>query len=372
MSLQSLAQNLVSSAKKSHLLDFCIDYDVEYKSSWKKEQLAAAIEKRLLEVPEILTEYYSYEEFFLLEKLINAGGTYTTNDLIPFIPLIGRGLVSVNTPEKHKFVITLAENFRKALAPKIQSIFNDTDFIIQNALDLLALGIVNRYGILSETEMRRKFNHYSGQKFTKNDIAEMILSRDRLSGDIRFLDIGNRIYYHTEFMFQPKSILKEVNTRKDLDYPLLPMEEILQCGSRDYFPENKATAALLKELNKRKVSNPKELVRTAYIMLQNDLGIQNIIQLFSEHIEFSGVDDVNVFLRMLLDFSNTLPQWVLKGNSSEELFREEKKFLRPLPAEPYPLPAGKTVRLNVPKVGRNDPCPCGSGKKYKHCCGVHH
>jgi tetratricopeptide (TPR) repeat protein len=22
----------------------------------------------------------------------------------------------------------------------------------------------------------------------------------------------------------------------------------------------------------------------------------------------------------------------------------------------------------VPKIGRNDPCPCGSGKKYKHCC----
>ena len=24
---------------------------------------------------------------------------------------------------------------------------------------------------------------------------------------------------------------------------------------------------------------------------------------------------------------------------------------------------------NGPKVGRNDPCPCGSGKKYKHCHG---
>jgi preprotein translocase subunit SecA len=24
---------------------------------------------------------------------------------------------------------------------------------------------------------------------------------------------------------------------------------------------------------------------------------------------------------------------------------------------------------NVPKVGRNDPCPCGSGKKYKQCHG---
>jgi len=27
-----------------------------------------------------------------------------------------------------------------------------------------------------------------------------------------------------------------------------------------------------------------------------------------------------------------------------------------------------TVR-NAPKVGRNDPCPCGSGRKYKKCCG---
>jgi len=28
-----------------------------------------------------------------------------------------------------------------------------------------------------------------------------------------------------------------------------------------------------------------------------------------------------------------------------------------------------TVRREEPKVGRNDPCPCGSGKKYKKCCG---
>ena len=25
--------------------------------------------------------------------------------------------------------------------------------------------------------------------------------------------------------------------------------------------------------------------------------------------------------------------------------------------------------INLQKVGRNDPCPCGSGKKYKQCCG---
>jgi len=29
-----------------------------------------------------------------------------------------------------------------------------------------------------------------------------------------------------------------------------------------------------------------------------------------------------------------------------------------------------TMKRDAPKVGRNDPCPCGSGKKYKKCHGV--
>jgi len=35
-------------------------------------------------------------------------------------------------------------------------------------------------------------------------------------------------------------------------------------------------------------------------------------------------------------------------------------------ARSFPVPELISER---PRVGRNDPCPCGSGKKYKHCCG---
>ena len=31
--------------------------------------------------------------------------------------------------------------------------------------------------------------------------------------------------------------------------------------------------------------------------------------------------------------------------------------------------SGPEQRRPVPRVGRNDPCPCGSGRKYKKCCG---
>jgi SEC-C motif domain protein len=37
-------------------------------------------------------------------------------------------------------------------------------------------------------------------------------------------------------------------------------------------------------------------------------------------------------------------------------------FCRALREGPAP------IKSAAPKVGRNDPCPCGSGKKYKHCC----
>ena len=53
----------------------------------------------------------------------------------------------------------------------------------------------------------------------------------------------------------------------------------------------------------------------------------------------------------------TLPMWdeIFTKEEQKELYKEEK--------------SSHTV-VKAPKVGRNDPCPCGSGKKYKKCCGA--
>jgi len=60
----------------------------------------------------------------------------------------------------------------------------------------------------------------------------------------------------------------------------------------------------------------------------------------------------------------------------EERFEEYLGLIRREPTAPLPLPPvfpppsdEFTFVHTAPKVGRNDPCPCGSGKKYKHCCG---
>ena len=54
----------------------------------------------------------------------------------------------------------------------------------------------------------------------------------------------------------------------------------------------------------------------------------------------------------------TLPEWneVFTPERQKELYIEQKR--------------SHTIVRNDVKIGRNDPCTCGSGKKYKKCCGA--
>ncbi len=66
-----------------------------------------------------------------------------------------------------------------------------------------------------------------------------------------------------------------------------------------------------------------------------------------------------------VSFVASLPQQTVHNevNSLSVTAGEESAFQKALAKGPAP------VRNAGPKVGRNDPCPCGSGKKYKRCCG---
>jgi len=46
------------------------------------------------------------------------------------------------------------------------------------------------------------------------------------------------------------------------------------------------------------------------------------------------------------------------------LSKKDKKFFKPMPIPP----TDEQLKRRPPRVGRNDPCPCGSGLKFKRCC----
>lgn len=59
-----------------------------------------------------------------------------------------------------------------------------------------------------------------------------------------------------------------------------------------------------------------------------------------------------------------------KDQLSVDSFLSHADILRLLPKKrpPVVIASGQTIRRPIPKVGRNAPCHCGSGKKYKKCC----
>ncbi|MGG7144423.1 SEC-C metal-binding domain-containing protein [Clostridium nigeriense] len=90
--------------------------------------------------------------------------------------------------------------------------------------------------------------------------------------------------------------------------------------------------------------------------LKNPLDLENLTA--EEEITLD-VDLEKLYFNMLdakAEYLYSLPQW--EGIFSAEKRKEIQKQYRE-----------SVMVRNENKIGRNDPCPCGSGKKYKKCCG---
>ena len=89
-------------------------------------------------------------------------------------------------------------------------------------------------------------------------------------------------------------------------------------------------------------------------------GYENPIETMDEDTKVKiEIDPEKLYWNMVeakAEWLYSLPQWdaILTPEKRKELYRDQK--------------ASGTVR-NEQKVYPNDPCPCGSGKKYKKCCG---
>ena len=94
--------------------------------------------------------------------------------------------------------------------------------------------------------------------------------------------------------------------------------------------------------------------------IRNDVKITELVKDVQNEVGVGSFEEVQVLLQYLQDLHNQTHQWILKGWTSQEAFEKlEKPALRPLP---------KFLGNVTVEVGRNDTCPCGSGKKYKKCC----
>ena len=93
----------------------------------------------------------------------------------------------------------------------------------------------------------------------------------------------------------------------------------------------------------------------AMVNLRNGIGLRG----------YSGKDPLVEYRREAIGMFNDMIESI---SNESALFLFKVRIERQKLPTPAPTPA-KVANVNLKKVGRNDPCPCGSGKKYKQCCG---
>ena len=113
-----------------------------------------------------------------------------------------------------------------------------------------------------------------------------------------------------------------------------------------------------KNIYEQLLENPDEVVSGTVKELAEKYG-QDVITM-DENTKVNLAFDKEALYKNMVDakadWLYNLPQWdkIFTEEKKKALYMEQKK-------------SGTVVKPH--KVGRNDPCPCGSGKKYKYCCG---
>ena len=164
-------------------------------------------------------------------------------------------------------------------------------------------------------------------------------------------------------------------------YKILPIDEFLCYANPKEIPSNPQSEAMLNYLKKKKhllQFSPEEVCWLIRMMISIDCCLQETLEhLTGVGLQFDSVGDMEAFMQRYQELNNHTRKQVNRGYTPDEMVQEYAASIpRTKPCilenqismfeESQNEP--KILALNT-KVGRNDLCPCGSGLKYKKCCG---
>ena len=98
--------------------------------------------------------------------------------------------------------------------------------------------------------------------------------------------------------------------------------------------------------------------------LREGIGLRGYAQ--TNPLQAYALEGFEMFDSMLRDTNKEITTYLLKAEVRQNLERVENKNVKTNDTNES---TKRTPKKSKDKTGRNESCPCGSGKKYKNCCG---
>ena len=349
---ESNTSELLSLQTKPTLTDIAKRLDIKGYSKLGKDGLVNLVSAYITDnIDNILCEL-SYKELDLLKKLAKeelVEYSFSTDNL----NLIG-GLSSLGV----LFKLSIKDNYYLVVPSDIKEGINSltsSKKYISNlkerseGIDLID-GLMTHYGLLLGGELYSIITNKESKVFKEENLDFYL---NYIFRSYEAFTEGNALIH--PFLFSPEDVYEELRVRQTIQYNFSNEDFFVSLG-KDFKATWGEEVLELKNIlsnTKLKKSDIDSLISQLIFYIKNDMDTQIIVELLTSYsldLSDKALADsiVNSFSRV---FNNT-PIWSLKGLTPLESTTRQK-----------------TTIIKDKEPGRNEPCPCGSGKKYKKCCG---
>ncbi len=227
----------------------------------------------------------------------------------------------------------------------------------------IAAGLLFYYGVMDYDRLFAKVRQQleiGADELSFSDFMKVMFNGSCWQRQVR---TAERVAYYYTVLDPAKTM--EAQDRIGVSFAKLSYGQVYDAGEGNYIEatdEYKGLAQFFMAAYRMDVLRAAEVVGQITILLQNGSEMKDVLAYIEKLGAPENEKDMEALSPLLIGFHQSLRMWKLKGHTPTEIVTGK------LDPEGGEIISFEAVRRKKAKVGRNDPCPCGSGKKYKNCC----
>ncbi|HIW35233.1 MAG TPA: SEC-C domain-containing protein [Candidatus Paenibacillus intestinavium] len=357
LALEGLSKDILTNIRKHAVIKNASKLNREQLKQTIIEQLAAAYE---LELPSLL-ELFDEERVELLQEVVRRKGNISFNEQLTAQQLqywMELGLL-FQTTISGQAVIAMPNELINVVDQHLQKL----DFkriALNSSLIETVKGMMYYYGALTHEQLNTILSRYAVFGQIEVLYMHLVINYRHYHNDLGL----NEQFVHHAAIPDPTLIAKEHNQRQEVDYAYFTALELHKAGAQRYTHRTQAHQLLVDFLVKQfKVlqQDANLIADQAEFGIRAGLQLQDLVEYIQRELVIQDEQIINLLLPRLIIMYNNTPQWFLKGHHANSLASNSEQS-EDLQQQPM------SNEYAAPQIGRNDPCYCGSGKKYKKCC----
>ncbi|MFS0784554.1 SEC-C metal-binding domain-containing protein [Bacillus sp. 1P06AnD] len=346
-------ESMLSSLNMEQLKTIRRNLALKNMSSLRKKELVVALAENIPLTVVERAQYLDVDQYSAILQMMTKNGMIEISQLAleDVFYLSSLGYVHPVTKDGQQMIVMpkeVTEQFYKLNPAVLKEKVNANQKITN-----LLFAIARNYGMVEADVMKEMIRRCSGLDLEDTWLVAYV---DHLSDYYNAFERKDE-YFVSDQVSDPDRLWSQLQQREELPYHELTQDDMFKMNRHEMIEHTPQVQELQNFIRNSYELEPgliEELIQEALIKIQNDEPLSDVVGFFAQYMDFPSSDDVQTFAAYLINVMNHTRLWVLKGHA---------------PVELAPAKQGTAPQAKSDKVGRNEPCPCGSGKKYKKCCG---